>query len=425
MRTKGLTLTSALTAALSICVCLSGTFTVGQSQDEPTAHKLQFKNARPMVHDAMSTEARRSAVTNGAAHGTNLLPVFNYQVVSSRDGNLYDGVIVGANPSTRGEDATVSVTAQLVPVILKFHRIGTSVNLTTGVITTSSGDATSDPTVPDTGCFTGSNNVPSKLMRQSPILTAADVNFGGTDVGTTQYTDAVQRGSFWNLIDRRKYHVLLNPVALTPLVVDVPAASGLAINTDVFEPFFSLCGREGLVDIDFLDAAVLNEIARRHAINPGTFPMFMVYNAGMSFGDPAKLGNCCAGGYHSINPAGPLGFQTYSPFDFDVSGLFITADNDTATASHEVAEWVNDPYLINRTPAWGHTGQVAGCQDNLEVGDPLSGTEAPRIVGKNGFTYHLQELAFFSWFFGNPSFGIHGWDSDNGTFLTDAGPPCS
>jgi len=80
--------------------------------------------------------------------------------------------------------------------------------------------------------------------------------------------------------------------------------------------------------------------------------------------------------------------------------------------------------VINGTPAWGHVGQVAGCQNNLEVGDPLTGTEAPRIVMPNGFTYHLQELAFFSWLFGNPSLGIHGWDSNNGTFLTDAGPPC-
>jgi hypothetical protein len=85
---------------------------------------------------------------------------------------------------------------------------------------------------------------------------------------------------------------------------------------------------------------------------------------------------------------------------------------------------MNDPYIINGTPAWGHTGQVAGCQNNLEVGDPLTGVEAPRVVMPNGFTYHLQELAFFSWFFGNPSLGIHGWDSDNGTFLTDAGPVC-
>jgi hypothetical protein len=115
-------------------------------------------------------------------------------------------------------------------------------------------------------------------------------------------------------------------------------------------------------------------------------------------------------------------FQTYSPFDFDVSGFFVPSANDTAIVSHEAAEWMNDPYVINPTPAWGHTGQVAGCQNNLEVSTRCF--EAPRVVMPNGFTYHLQELAFFSWFFGNPSLGIHGRDSDNGTFLTDAGPVC-
>ena len=165
-------------------------------------------------------------------------------------------------------------------------------------------------------------------------------------------------------------------------------------------------------------------MSKLKTVNPGSFPMLMLYNSPMPIGDPTNIGDCCVGGFHSILPVGPITFQAYSPFDFDVSGLFTTASSDTSIASHEVAEFVNDPYIINQTPAWGHTGQVAGCQGNLEVGDPLTGNEFPRIVGSNGITYHLQELAFFSWFFGNPSLGIHGWDSDNGTFLTDAGPPC-
>lgn len=413
----------AITAALSISMCLVGTLAFGQTP-VVLPHRFELKNAPPMVHSSLPTEVRRNVVAATAASGTNLLPVFNYQVISSRSGNLYQGVIVGADPSAHGAAAQVSVAAQLIPVVLKFHTIGTAVDLQTGAITTASGSATSDPRAVDTACFTGSANVPLKLMSQSPIFKAADFNFGGTDVGTTQYIDAFQRGNFWSLIDKSSYHVTLNPVILAPLVVDVPAALGLALNTDVFAPAFSLCGREGLVDIDFLDAVVVNELTRRKAINPGTFPMFMIYNTGMAFGDPTNLNNCCAGGYHSINPAGPLSFQTYSPFDFDVSGFFVPSANDTAIVSHEVGEWVNDPYVINRTPAWGHTGQVGGCQGNLEVGDPLTGKEAPRIFGKNGFTYHLQELAFFSWFFGNPSVGIHGWDSNNGTFLTDAGPVC-
>ena len=413
---------NAQSLASALALCLASTVTVG-AQQQAAPHKLQFKNPPARVHGTLSPEARKSLVVSGLASGGNRLPVFNYQVVSSRDGNFYDGVIVGADPSARGAAAQTNIRAQLIPVILKFHTLGVAFDPKTSLISTTPGDRTSDPTVADTGCFAGAVNVPINVMLQSPIFKNADFNFGGTDVGTTQYIDAFQRANFWSLIDRDDYHTRLNPVVLAPLVVDVPADQGLSLNTDTFAPFFSLCGPEGLVEIDFLQNAVVNELAKRKDINPGTFPMFMLYNAGMPFAAPPNnLNNCCVGGFHSVALSGPINVQTYSPFDFDVSGLFISGD--TAVASHEVGEWVNDPFVINATPAWGHVGQVAGCQNNLEVGDPLTGSEAPRIVGKDGFTYHLQELAFFSWFFGNPSLGIHGWDSNNGTFLADAGPPC-
>ena len=412
----------------AFALCLVSAFTFAQEQDALVPHRLQFRNPPTSVQRPMSADVVKAIVHNvaavRAASGTNLLPVFNYQVVSTRDGRLYQGVIVGANPATRGSAAKVTVRAQLIPVILHFHTKGVSVDLKTLVISTTPGDTTSDPTVPDTACFAGPVNIPVDVMAQSPILKDADFNFGGTDVGTTQYIDAFQRANFWSEIDRHNYHTVLNPEILAPLDVDVPSDQGLSLNPDAFQPAFGLCGAEGLVEVSFLRAAVVAELANRKDVNPGTFPMFMLYNAGMPVGDPTNLNNCCVGGFHSINPAGPISFQTFSPFDFDVSGLFLTSSSDTAIASHEVAEWVNDPYIINGTPPWGHTGQVAGCQDNLEVGDPLTGSEAPRIVGENGITYHLQELAFFSWFFGNPSLGIHGWDSNNGTFLTDAGPPC-
>ena len=85
---------------------------------------------------------------------------------------------------------------------------------------------------------------------------------------------------------------------------------------------------------------------------------------------------------------------------------------------------MNDPFGHNRVPRWGHIGQQPGCQGNFEVGDPLSGTLAPPIAMPNGFTYHMQELAFFSWFFGAPSIGVNRWFSNNATFLHDAGPVC-
>jgi hypothetical protein len=363
-----------------------------------------------------------AASTNSATQ----LPVWNYHVVSPRDGNSYEGVIVGSNPTTRGPDATTTVPAQVVPVILQFQSVATAADLSTGVITTTSGAAVSNPTAPDTACLTGRNNVPVRVLAQSPLFNNADFNFGGTDVGTTQYTDAFQRAQFWTEIDKNQYHTRLSLQVLPALTVKVPAQYGLSLPANIFEPDFSMCGPEGIVDINFLDAFVGNQLKNLPGVNPGTFPMFMIYNTGMSFGDPTNLGNCCAGGYHSIWPGVQHNtFQTYSPIDFDVSGFFIPSANDTAIASHEVAEWMNDPYIINATPPWGNTGQVVGCQGNLEVADPLTGSEAPRIHMPNDFTYHLQEMAFFSWFFGGPSLGVNGWYSNNGTFLTDAGPPCS
>ena len=69
---------------------------------------------------------------------------------------------------------------------------------------------------------------------------------------------------------------------------------------------------------------------------------------------------------------------------------------------------MNDPTGANPTPPWG-----AGCQNNLEVGDPLAGVLYPAIT-LNGYTYHPQELAMIPWFY-HLGTGL-GWTSTNGTF---------
>jgi hypothetical protein len=287
------------------------------------------------------------------------------------------------------------------------------------------GNTTFNPTRPDRACLGSRNNNPLRLFLQSPILQSADFNYGGTDVGTTQTTDAFERANFWQVIDRENYHVTLGPVtSFDPIVIDVPAASGLALATGALGPP-DFCAPMAIVDINLFDLFINDNILPAlapHGVNRGTLPIFFLYNAVLSFGDPTNLNNCCILGNHGTGNSDPT--QTYSPMDFDSTGLFGVSGLDIATATHEVAEWMDDPFGNNPTPAWGHTGQVPGCQGNLEVGDPLSGTEAPRIVMRNGFTYHLQELAFFSWFYSSRSVGLNRWFSDNGTFLTDAGPPC-
>lgn len=126
-----------------------------------------------------------------------------------------------------------------------------------------------------------------------------------------------------------------------------------------------------------------------------------------------------------------IAVQTYAVTDFDTTGFFAgglfggpQGGFGSEIAAHEIAEWMNDPFASNNTAAWGNVGQAVGsCQNDLEVGDPLSGTNVAPVTMPNGYSY-TQELAFFSWFFGAPSIGVNGWYSDNGTFATDAGPNC-
>lgn len=95
-----------------------------------------MKSSPPRVHGSALPD--RAA---GLAGGSNSqLPTRSYQVISSRDGNSYEGLIVGSDPSTRGPNASVSVRTQVVPIILKFHSVATAINLKTGIFTTASGN---------------------------------------------------------------------------------------------------------------------------------------------------------------------------------------------------------------------------------------------------------------------------------------------
>jgi hypothetical protein len=387
-----------------------------QAQSQRNTPKLRgYHVVKPAP---MDTETMQSQLATAAAKGAASLPLWTFNVEASRDQNDYTGVMVGTSPFTN--PASTTVPTHVVPVIIVTNTVGVSFNSTTGIIGTAPGITTFDPTARDNSCLAKPNNIPVKLLKESPIFSPALFDFGGTIVGTTIYSDAFQRGNFWQVLGDNgdDYHVLLNPIFHGAIVINVPAQ----FSTTLPAADFPACGPMGIVDINWFDTYITtNVLPALKAVNPSNFPLFMLYNVVLA-SPVTNLNTCCVLGYH-----GATGFpiQTYSPADFDTTGLFGQGTEDTAVLSHEVDEWMNDPFGNNRTPRWGHTGQVSGCQGNLEVGDPLSGTDAPPIVMPNGYTYHLQELAFFSWFFGAPSVGIHGWFSDNGTFLTDAGPVCT
>jgi len=304
--------------------------------------------------------------------------------------------MLGKNPFVRQATPSTTINTTLIPVVIKF----------------SNGD-TWNPAVID------SCDSQSALTRaqHSPIFVAQPWKFGPTSIGTGQYIDAFQRGEFYQQTKptgiNPGYHVKLALATHAPLMLRVPTADAAETTT--------VCGTHklGVVEINYLDNQIRQYITGTlGSAATTTFPLFLLGNVVEFIGSPSY---CCVLGYHNaMRNAGAL--QTYGVSMYDNSGDFGNLA-DAAVMSHEVGEWMNDPSGTNPTKPWGNIGQVSGCQGNLEVGDPLTGTGITDTL--NGKQYHLQELAFFSWFYhSSPSLGANGWFSSNGTFKRSA-PPCS
>ena len=350
------------------------------------------------------TSAGHAAKLSGAT-STFSMPVWTYSVKSSRDGKTYSGQIVGDNPST-GASATIPTV--LIPVKLIFKYSSTT-------------SYVFDPSAADNGCL-GSGTTALSLTESSPIFTSYPFTLVNSGDDFTQYSDHFDRASFWNSTGNpRTSHTLLGTPIVKPVTVTLTASNSYFANATVFVAGgqcgsntgnTNLPGYLGIVNINTWDP-IAQSLIRSLGLNATELPVFLFYNAVMSAGRSSNLNNCCILGYH--NAAGSP-TQTYSVAEFEGRDQTLFGGvSDVSTLSHEINEWMQDPSGTNATPAWGGIGQVSGCQNNYEVGDPLSGSLIPGITS-NGFTYHLQELAFFSWFFGGPSVAVNGEFSNNGTF---------
>jgi hypothetical protein len=393
---------AALQFSLAISLISTAQVNARPNQEpETTARQQEFAPKLLVPHDVkvLPEESVREAVTAAAPIGS--API-NFASVNGCV--IENQTIVGACPQN---GITTNVPMIVVPV----------------VFTLNSGVLVFNPTATDPGCL-GTGNTALNLFLNSPLVSAGHTFIlNGENEGATQYGDAFMRAQF-SRIRGAGYNVNLSPVTvgqtLTVSVTGAPNTSGDAFN------FTGQCGTNpaptnaagdlGVVNINFLNPILQNYITA-HAIPSTTFTYFLLYNTGISNGDATNLNNCCFLGFHTAFGTGP---NTYGIGDFEGRNQTLFGGTaDVSVSSHEIAEWLDDP-IGNNTAApvtpWGAIGQVSGCQSNLEVGDPLTGTLLP-VVTLNGFNYHLQEVAFFSWFtHDNPSLGAGGKYSDNGTF---------
>jgi len=331
-------------AALLTVASISGTAFAQDATDTLPAHP-RFARLLPHLSNDIATPATPLTTWNGS---------FIYKGVT------YNYNMVGTAPST-GTSTTVPVF--IIPIALQYK--------------TSTGTTTFTPaTLQSNGASAITNTLNSPIF-QNMDWKAGD---GVTDLGTTQYEDAFQRGNFWGQVKTATgYHVLLGK----PRVA--------AVQTFVVPPQYGHVATEfgvtvGVADINWFDSKLQALMTKAAAIiQPNTLPIFMTYDAYLTSG-----GGCCIGGYHSSfgSTAAP---QAYSHFTYiGTPGAF---SQDVGALSHEIGEWVDDPLVVNTN------GNIVQC-GILEVGDPeevfTNYGDFPYTL--NGFTYNLQDLTYLEYF---------------------------
>lgn len=319
-------------------------------------------------------------------------------------GTAYQYTMVGKNPFVVQSTPTHTTPVYVIPVKLTF---------------TSFGNYVADPAAADATCSPKGTAV--ALTKASPLFNAIAGTIWGTSVGSGQYVDLFQRAN---------YDTQTNPNGINPgyhnTLTYRPGAE-LSVSVSGGDVIAGTCGQIGMIDFstwdNYIQTVLMPALAAQspQVAPPTALAIFVLYNVVLYEGSTS---NCCILGYHSAfnDPSYGGAFHTYVSVEFDTTKTFSGVE-DTSAMSHEIAEWMDDPPGNNPTPPWGNIGQVSGCQANLEVGDPLSGTLSQIYMASNKYTYHVQDLAFTSWFYDQSrSTGVNGWYSFLGNFLSPAVP---
>src|SRR5262249_11039532 len=325
-----------------------------------------------------------------------------------QNGVTYGYNIVGADPNNcSGPDCDVTITVDIIP--LNAVVAGESFNGTEVVAATLASpvfalnDYGSTPFATAPGAFP---NDPSLVQGPGGVLSQNDAG------NQLQLQDAIQRAEF-NKTGSSSYHLRLNPVVHDPITMVVPSGKssvGLSPN-GVLGAF---------IDFDWWSAQIQTLNGNLAYLDPTHLALYLTKDVLLS---PAH-GVCCFTGSHgaakSRNGNGDQPVQTFAYASYLLpggadrpNGGTDWAIQDIITATHEISEWANDPFINNYVePTLSVTTlpQFTGCNNLLETGDPVDdmgfamGTnvyfQRPNPDGTqsaDGY-YHLQREALFPWF---------------------------
>ena len=380
------------------------------------SHMVSTQHWRP-IFDRPPAAGRLRAAKGKAINGSNAgvtVPFWTTTIKSPLDGITYNVSMVGSSPYA-AQKSNTNVT--YVPVAVRIHL----------------GGFVLDPSA-SSNCDAQS---PARRFFNSPIFRPTTFVSNGVNVsavpGGTQLESAFQRANFWNAVKGTSYGVTLVPSRLDTIVVDwfptdpLDFVGGVPDNCGGVTPV-------AFVNINEFDSE-LRAIAATYA-KSNQVPVSLADDVAIYVGP--NTNNCCVLGYHNA-VAVPGGTQLYAVGAyFDTNQVFNGRFPDVTVWSHELGELIDDPFVqsgntlpadSDLTPAWGHSGQVSGCQNNLEVGDPLTPAQAGNfgvypVTGVGGFVYHYQDLAFHDWFYRTPSTSTGGSGSFKGNLAGGGQGPC-
>ena len=316
--------------------------------------------------------------------------------------------------STEG-GAAVTRTTKTVPYFSQSFQYGgqtypyTMVGSSPGTGTTTT---VSTAIVPINFVFAGYGNYPldgtTKVQKtvDSPIF--SDYGFTSS-AQPTQWGDGVQRATFWNNGQLSPdWHVRLAAPQVYP-------TQTIVVPKNQAQLFAFLDENNNLVVFSTMSAswfsAQLHNLLNQLHIDPTVVPIAATYNIFLYIKDPSV---CCVLGYHgatsSLHGKGNQEVQTYIFASYTDHGIFGHFDDqgnfvadpieDVHALSHEVSEWMNDPFINNSVPPWETpSAPQYGCSGTLETGDPLVGFAHNMTDPKNpSMVYHPQNQALLQWF---------------------------
>jgi hypothetical protein len=368
--------------------------------------------------------ATDGSVTPQFLAGAQTVPHFTFSYTDPTNHVTYPITMVGTDPRQGG---TTAVHTVIIPFQMNFVGAGQDTSILNDI------GYVGFRATATTHSFDGSSKVAQTLA--SPAF--SDYTYPG-DLGgdTGQLGDVYMRAQF-NKIGTG-YHVkLVNDAVLPTQVINVPVDQGIAYVRPVpawrvANGLQSTPDYTGVADVNWFSTRVKNAISSLH-VSPDTLPIILTDNVLLYIG-PNNYVNCCILGYHgagsampnshgtgSVNGHGKQGVQTYAYAAYTTPGTYSGYETDYTGArtsprptrgladihalSHELSEWLDDPFTNNAVQPWKvASAPQYGCTGVLEVGDPVVGLwyglpgNTTATDSNSHKMWHPEDEVFAQWF---------------------------